>query len=703
MILQKVSIDSFGVFGQDVEMDFERYSNDTKILIIGENNDAAGADSNGAGKTTLLNAISWGIFGRTPTDNTGSSVVHRGMGKCTVSLQLVDSEDREIIIKRSRKTEGGHTLQWFIDKEPQTKRTMVATQKNLLNYFGILESNTEYYNDFLNTTYFSIEAVKAFAGKRSTSRDRMDLIGRFLNLELLDKCTSKAKVYSNNVKSKINTVEGQIEFLQNKLTAEADVQRLKSEINDAKVQIKTYQQETKELKKQVEVLAKIKDLQEQLVDLTLMKERTATDLETIISIYANQQKGFEEKLSKRDEIKQNIENQEQILISKNVHDLPANINKLEQELSSCTNKNVVIEQKVLIIENQLENHLECPDCQSQLMFQDDELTSFNKTSLSKKSKDLKNKQTIFIKEHNKIKKELDDLYDDEKENRRLEYEIKTGYKELAELNEIPEKIKLLKEEKKEKKTATLKYLKGLEKKKIGLELKIKKYPPEDLELYGDIISTIEVNEGALENLKDTIARNQTRIEAFDKDVKDLDKLKEQEDGLLAQFADYQFWVEGFPSIRRWMIESFLPSFEEQTNSYLNKMEVGMRVRFDTLTEKKSKKGEFKEEFDLSIIDEQNKKRALETYSGGETKRIGVCVGFALRELTLNKGYSNFSFLLMDEVIDSLDETGIGEFFNLLDNITGLKLLITHNSDLKSRFCNVVRIAKTDGKSTIHQT
>jgi DNA repair exonuclease SbcCD ATPase subunit len=133
------------------------------------------------------------------------------------------------------------------------------------------------------------------------------------------------------------------------------------------------------------------------------------------------------------------------------------------------------------------------------------------------------------------------------------------------------------------------------------------------------------------------------------------------------------------------------------------MEVGMRVRFDTLTEKKSKKGEFKEEFDLAIVDEQNKKRALETYSGGETKRIGVCVGFALRELTLNKGYSNFSFLLMDEVIDSLDETGIGEFFNLLDNITGLKLLITHNSDLKSRFSDVVRIAKTDGKSTIHQT
>ena len=186
-------------------------------------------------------------------------------------------------------------------------------------------------------------------------------------------------------------------------------------------------------------------------------------------------------------------------------------------------------------------------------------------------------------------------------------------------------------------------------------------------------------------------------------LEQLDLMVEKENELLGEVSNYHFWVEGFPSIRRWMIESFLPSFEEQTNSFLNNLEIGMRVRFDTIKEKKSKQNEFKEEFDLSIIDENNEKRDLETYSQGESKRIGVCVGFALRELTLNKGYSNFNFLLMDEVIDSLDETGIGEFMNLLNNITGMKLLITHNSDLKSRFGNVIRVTKTEGISDIIQS
>ena len=194
-----------------------------------------------------------------------------------------------------------------------------------------------------------------------------------------------------------------------------------------------------------------------------------------------------------------------------------------------------------------------------------------------------------------------------------------------------------------------------------------------------------------------------QLESRTQDQAALDKLVEQETDYLEEIANYKYWVDGFPAIRRWMIESFLPTFEQQTNSYLGQMEVGMRCRFDTLKEKKSKAGQFKEEFDLSIIDENNEKRDLETYSQGETKRIGVCVGFALRELTLTKGYSNFNFLMMDEVIDSLDETGIGEFFNLLNNITGLKMLITHNTDLKTRFGNIITVRKQDGISTVVQT
>ena len=140
MIIEKIWVNNFGVFGEDVKIDFTQYSTNDKVLVIGENNDAAGADSNGAGKTTLLNAISWAIFGRTPSDISSGDIVRRGMGACEVRIHLLDSDNKEIVIIRKRGVEGKHELQWFIDKEPQTERTMKSTQKNLLNYFGILEN-----------------------------------------------------------------------------------------------------------------------------------------------------------------------------------------------------------------------------------------------------------------------------------------------------------------------------------------------------------------------------------------------------------------------------------------------------------------------------------------------------------------------------------------------------------------------------------
>ena len=703
MRLLDVNISNFGAFGEGVKVDFTRYDPADKVLIIGENNDAAGADSNGAGKSTLLNAISWGVFGRTPNDVSAGDVIRRGMGSCEVNLRLLDEEDNEIIINRKRQKKGGHEIKWFLNGESKTQRTLNQTQKTLLNYFGILENNTEYYNDFLNTTYFSIEAVKAFAGKRSSSRDRMSLIARFLNLEILDKCLSKAKVYKNNVTASLKTVQGQVEFVSNKLDQGFNLVQLQSDTEEAKVKIKQYQVENKKLEKQVEVLEQLSDFIERLEDIKFNLNKAKDDHETISKVYEEQINDLEDKLQNQAKIKQDIEEQENILIEESALLKDKNINKYEQWLSQANIKIAQSIEKQESLQKQLDNHLSCPGCKQELMVEENNLTLFHKATIQasiEKLKDRRGEREKLVKTKKAEYKELTALI---AANAERELKVKYLYKQLANTAEIPDKIKRIKLQIKDQNSKSLAYSKSLEKNKLSIELKIRKYQQYDVEIIQDVKNTIEINQKNIEESRDSIARNKTMIESYYSDKEQLDLMVTKENELLGEVSNYHFWVEGFPSIRRWMIESFLPSFEEQTNSFLNNLEVGMRVRFDTLKEKKSKQNEFKEEFDLSIIDENNEKRDLETYSQGESKRIGVCVGFALRELTLNKGYSNFNFLLMDEVIDSLDETGIGEFMNLLNNITGMKLLITHNSDLKSRFGNVIRVTKTEGISDIIQS
>jgi DNA repair exonuclease SbcCD ATPase subunit len=704
MKLLNLNISNFGALGEEVKVDFTRYTENDKILIVGINQDAAGADSNGAGKTTFLNAISWAIFGRTPNDISSDDVIRRGCSSCSVTLGLVDESENEIIIKRKRKRGGGHQVQWFLNGDSQTQRTMQQTQKTLLNYFGILENNTEYYSDFLNTTYFSIEAVKAFAGKRSTSKQRMDLISRFLNLEVLDRCTSKAKVYFNNLKGELQTHRGQIEFLEGKLSEGINPAQLISDSEGYKVDIKQYQVENKKLSKEIVTLKQIADLYEQMGDIEASIERTQADLNTIVEVYSNQVEDLKNKQSNLPNLKGEIEKLEQLSTTKADALKDKDLNKYREWLNEGRIILARKKDKIEDLEIQLRDHLKCPECDVELMLDNGGLIQFDKTSLSSSIKKEKAEHTKKVKAFHKKEKEFTALCQLESELNETDLSIKGLYKELNELHDIPIKIKELETTKASKTKKSQDYLKELAKKKLTLNLRIRKYSglASDVDLLGDMETTVESNKQNIDELKDQIARNEMQITAYQADKASFKKLMDKEGEISQAMGEYQYWTEGFPAIRRWMIESFLPSFEQQTNSYLNRMEVGMRVRFDTIKEKKSKRGEFKQEFDLSIIDEHNEKRDLETYSGGESKRIGICVGFALRELTLTKGYSNFNFLLMDEVIDSLDETGIGEFFNLLNNVTGRKLLITHNTDLKTRFGNVIKVVKQEGKSHIIQ-
>tara|TARA_Y100001973_G_scaffold106724_1_gene186887 strand:- start:6704 stop:8812 length:2109 start_codon:yes stop_codon:yes gene_type:complete len=702
MRIRNINITNFGAFGEDITIDFDRYDPNDKILIIGENNDAAGADSNGAGKSTFLNAISWAIFGRTPNNVDSDDVIRRGTNVVRVRLGMVDSEKREIQIVRERQLKGKHELQWFVDGESQTQRTMKQTQLSILNYFGILENNTEYFSDFLNTTYFSVDAVKAFAGKKSTSKDRMDLISRFLNLEILEKSTSKSKIYANRLKSDLKVIQGKIEFLKNKLDEGFNKEQIDSDIQEYKSSKKQLQADLKKLKKQHEAASNYEEIKGQIVDVDGHIEHYNNELATIVKIYKEQIQDLENKLSNSSAIKEKIQKLQEQSMAKADALKDKDLNKFTDWLEKGKIKKNNLTTELNQLSSQLQEPQYCPDCNTELMIEDGIIKSYDSkgieakqatinTELNKINSLLKDKQN----DYNELKQQQDDLLT-------IQNDIKINYQLLEGVQDIPDKIKGLNAKITAKEADNKIQVKELSKKKLGLELKIRTFNiDENLTTY-DIERGMDVANKKLSDITDEVARLKAQLDSRAQDQQALDTMVKEETGFIDNIANYTYWVEGFPAIRRWMIEAFLPTFEQQTNGYLNKMEVGMRTRFDTLTEKKSGKGQFKEAFDLSIIDENNEKRDLETYSSGEAKRIGVCVGFALRELTLSKGYSNFNFLMMDEVIDSLDETGIGEFFNLLQSITGMKLLITHNTDLKTRFANTITIRKQDGVSTVIQ-
>ena len=59
--------------------------------------------------------------------------------------------------------------------------------------------------------------------------------------------------------------------------------------------------------------------------------------------------------------------------------------------------------------------------------------------------------------------------------------------------------------------------------------------------------------------------------------------------------------------------------------------------------------------------------------------------------------------MFDEVFDALDETGVEQVIELLQELSKEKssiFVISHNDHLKSYFTNIITVTKKDGFSTI---
>ena len=717
MKIKFLTVSNFGSLGEEVKIDFDLYEQDDKILVIGENRDSAGSDSNGSGKSTIFNAITWAIFGKVPNNMDVTDIIRRGEKEAKVTLTLGDEEKEIIVIrKRTRKTQ---ELSFYVNGENLSKRTTQQTQQTLLHYFGILENNKYYFADFLNTTYFSINALKAFAGKDSTPKERLDLIARFLNLELLDKCTNRAKIYANQVKTDITTIQGQLEFLRDKMESNSSVEEMKNSNTGYKLEIDNFKVKNKQAKIDLEAAEQKNQLVTSLEDLTYQIERLDTEKEEYISLLSSQIEEYQSQLQTCTETEAKIEKLKTEIGETSFNDLNHEVVTLREHLSKGKEKVSKVQQeynyqikKIQETQKQIDETLTCPHCNKPLMIIRNDIEALDIEILRKRlisqeeeREVIKGRWETLNKKVEKFEEQVETKSKELNELVSKENELKILNENLTSLLRVPEKILDLETKKEEKEESHQEYKQELTSKKLRLDIKLKKFAHVDESLIPALEENIEQNNKLIQQLKEEIARNEVLLGQIKEEEKKLKKLKKEEEKLLTQLSDCQFWVEGFPQIRTWMIESFLPSFEEQVNIYLNKMEVGMRVRFQTFKEKKSKKSttdKYKYEFNIEIIDENNNKRGLETFSAGESKRIGVAVGFALRELTLTRGYNAFEFLLLDEIVDSLDETGILEFFDLLNIISGVKFVVSHNSSLKTRFSKVMKVTKESGKSTIAQ-
>jgi DNA repair exonuclease SbcCD ATPase subunit len=647
---------------------------DDEVLILGENQDSEGADSNGSGKSSFVDAIDWVINADVIRNiDTVDSVIRRGQSFCNVKLELINNngitflernrDSKEKLIYKDYDS-NGHLIKDY------TRRLKDQTEQELFKNFNL--DFKRHHFDFCNTIYFSAATVNGFASKNISNADRIALLTRFLSLDPFDTATKKAKDFLDTLKTELQAIKSKLEIVLSQLPSEYDtfkdyeiyINSSLLELNENKNEWLTYRNSLLQTENQIAIIESIN-----------------AQIETI----KLRQKHYEESIIRKEDLEKDLlklknnktDIQDTIMQYSSIEEYNKTIEEIKKEkelqISFCGKNN----EELKNILAQLKTPLICPNCNSELSYLNGKLIKVNLQELKNKQIDLYSKidtDTTQIKELSENQKEYENT--------------------IIELNKLHNQHSSIE-----------KSIELLTQQFNSITVNAEDFNTLISELKNKIpiINVVEIKQQIKDADEQLTFLNQ-EIGKLTNVKQNLTSLSEQQIDLNKKINDknielnkYQYWYIAFPKIKQSIIESYLPIFEDRINYYLNLINIGFKILLST--EKENKTGGFKQEFSILIEDEHGSVGKYGDYSEGERRRIAVCIGFALRDIALSHKSLPFEFTIFDEILDNLDETGVNEFFKLIQTISGQKLIISHNDSLKSLFSSIIKVTRKNGIST----
>jgi exonuclease SbcC len=249
------------------------------------------------------------------------------------------------------------------------------------------------------------------------------------------------------------------------------------------------------------------------------------------------------------------------------------------------------------------------------------------------------------------------------------------------------------------------------------ELNKQKRIKNDLDLEKQRIqSSIKNNERTIENNEKIVVQKEgmiEKLEALDFSVdplkaekisqaeKELDNKKKELEEKKVRLSYYDEWTLNFKSFKTYLANKSLYNITNQTNLYLEKLGSSIRVKFEGYKELKS--GKTKEQIDIRIFKFGEDRGSFGKLSGGEKARVEVATILALSSLiNLSSDTGGLNLVIIDEILESLDSTGLRSIIKAMSNIDQFVMLVTHGKVDSSEGFNEVRIVKRNGVSSLEK-
>lgn len=189
-------------------------------------------------------------------------------------------------------------------------------------------------------------------------------------------------------------------------------------------------------------------------------------------------------------------------------------------------------------------------------------------------------------------------------------------------------------------------------------------------------------------------KRSVNVDSLKQKLSDLDKSKVKADdkqtkiSLKNHCADICQELLKDSGIKAQIIKKFVPAMNTIINQFLDKLEFSVSFTFD-------------ENFNEIIRSRYRDEFTYDSFSAGERSRIDLALLFMFREISRLKNSVSTNVLVIDEILESLDDIGIENVFRMFNDMTNVNIfVITHKSELQSRFRHRIELTKIDGFTVI---
>lgn len=668
--------------------------NNKLTMIYGKNLDVSERKSNGSGKSVILDIINFSITGDCLRKvKSLKEIINNESESCSTIIELSNTFlksklkiKRSLFEKKSQKIEiylNDIFQDQFADLHPRESDKFIEDQlgisfEDLSNYYLI--SKFKYQSLFLANDSTKKEVINRFS-----KADIIDDVFPHINLDI-EKEKSKYQEYNDSLiqtKTKIKLLEEQIEDIINENNEESKkikIEQIEKEINIKKSLILDIKNKISDLKSEkLKFIEKIKILEKDLISQSDLDKYNSTELECQLEMARVEYKNVR------------LEFKNELLLFDN---------------SELSQKNLLIESECEIkeynefikdIENHLAGEIECPKCSHKFILAD---KTYNLEEAKESLNEIKKIKIDTEQKTNEISDSLKNI----KLNRQIVE------------NQIVDKQKILQ----------------IEAQKIKEDIdRIEKLKSDLIKsnnaLQSNILENkrnIESNESILSRNLDVIESENKRIEFLNQDIDELKKDKSQQiikdinnkiedlvqieesiknhlDTSNLQIQRLNEWQNKFKRFKSFLANQSIGQIQSQANYFLNKMKSDLSIFIDGF--RLLSNGKIKEEITVELSRDGLNGESFGKFSGGEKSTADLSSILSMQNIINSTSYSGgLNFLGIDEILESVDESGMNDISLCLNNLNQTILIIAHSMPSQYLDCNKFLVVKKNGISKIEK-